>query len=260
MKVLTLDHCAYLSHIHDVSGLSNLEKLSFENCNNLITIHNSVGHLNKLEILSAYGCTKLKRFPPLGLVSLKEFNLSCCTSLKSFPELLCKTTHIKEIDISHTSIGELPSSFQNLSELHHLTIWDCGMLRFPQDNDKMYSIVFSNVTKLILEDCNLSNECLPILLKWCVNVTYLHLSKNNFKFLPKCLSECHHLKYLGLHYCYSLEEIRGIPPNLEELSAYQCKSLSSSCRRMFMSQVGCCYCTIVFDISYSISYIYLYFI
>ncbi|XP_039691170.1 disease resistance protein RPV1 isoform X2 [Medicago truncatula] len=34
----------------------------------------------------------------------------------------------------------------------------------------------------------------------------------------------------------SLEEIRGIPPNLEELSAYKCESLSSSSRRMLTSQ------------------------
>ncbi|XP_039683142.1 disease resistance protein RPV1 isoform X2 [Medicago truncatula] len=233
MKVLTLDDNEYLTHIPDLSGLQNLEKFSFKYCENLITIDNSIGHLNKLERLSAFGCSKLERFPPLGLASLKELNLCCCDSLKSFPKLLCEMTNIDCIWLNYTPIGELLSSFQNLSELDELSVRECGML-----NDKMYSIMFSNVTELSLKDCNLSDEYLQIVLKWCVNVEELELSNNNFKILPECLSECHHLKHLDLSYCTSLEEIRGIPPNLKELSAEGCKSLSSSSRRMLMSQRG----------------------
>ncbi|XP_039691082.1 disease resistance protein RPV1 isoform X1 [Medicago truncatula] len=244
MKVLTLNYCEYLTHIPDVSGLSNLEKLSFTCCDNLITIHNSIGHLNKLEWLSAYGCRKLERFPPLGLASLKKLNLSGCESLDSFPELLCKMTKIDNILLISTSIRELPFSFQNLSELQELSVAN-GTLRFPKQNDKMYSIVFSNMTELTLMDCNLSDECLPILLKWFVNVTCLDLSYSNFKILPECLSECHHLVLITVRDCESLEEIRGIPPNLKWLSASECKSLSSSSKRKLMSQklheAGCTY-------------------
>ncbi|XP_024642320.2 disease resistance protein RPP5 [Medicago truncatula] len=235
MKILTLDDCEYLTHIPDVSSLSNLEKLSFEHCKNLITIHNSIGHLSKLERLSVTGYRKLKHFPPLGLASLKELNLMGGSCLENFPELLCKMAHIKEIDIFYISIGKLPFSFQNLSELDEFTV-SYGILRFPEHNDKMYSIVFSNMTKLSLFDCYLSDECLPILLKWCVNMTYLDLSYSDFKILPECLSESHHLVEIIVRYCKSLEEIRGIPPNLGSLYAYECKSLSSSCRRMLMSQ------------------------
>jgi len=240
MKVLILDKCKYLTHIPDVSGLSNLEKLSFGECDNLITIHNSIGHLNKLEWLSAYGCSRLKHFPPLGLASLKKLNLSCCQSLDNFPELLCKMTNIDNIWLHNTSIGELPFSFQNLSELDELSV-TYGIRRFPKQNDKMYSIVFSNMTKLYLSHCNFSDECLPIFLKWCVNMTSLDLSYNDFKILPECLSECHHLVKIVVRYCNNLEEIRGIPPNLKELSAEGCESLSSSSRRMLMSQVSCCF-------------------
>ena len=223
MKILTLDDCEYLTHIPDVSGLQNLEKFSFDGCHNLITIHNSIGRLNKLERLSAYDCRELKHFPPLGLASLKELNLSECESLDSFPELLCKMAHIKVIDLSYTSIGEIPFLFQNLSELDEL------------------SIVFSNLTELSLSHCNLSDECFQIVLKWCVNVEELVFTNNNFKIIPECVSEFHHLKRLYLAGCTSLEEIRGIPPNLERLSAYKCNSLSSSSRRMLMSQVSCCF-------------------
>jgi hypothetical protein len=241
MKILTLDFCEYLTHIPDVSSLQNLEKLSFACCKNLITIHNSVGYLNKLEFLDAVGCIKLECFPPLLLPFLKKLGLSNCESLNSFPEILCKMTNIKDISVINSSIGELPSSFQNLSELDELSLRECGMVRFPKQNDKMYSIMFSIVTKLTLCDCNLSDECLPIVLKLFVNVTSLNLSENNFKIISECLSECHLLRILNLDSCKSLVEIRGIPPNLEELSALECESLSSSSRRMLMSQVCCCF-------------------
>jgi len=252
MKVLTLDHCEYLSHIPKVSGLPNLKKLSFENCKNLITIHNSIGLLNKLEILSAKGCCKLERFPPLGLASLKELELSECRSLMSFPKLLHKMTNIKEIWFDDTSIGPLPSSFQNLSDFRSLTLWGCGMLRFPKHNDKMYCIVFSNLTELSLQNCNLSDECLPIFLKWCVNLEQLDLSKNNFKILPECLSGCRLIWNLNLYSCKSLEEIRGIPPNLNYLSAMKCESLSYSSRRMLLNKVCCFFVVLVIDTSYFI--------
>ncbi|RHN52302.1 putative TIR domain, P-loop containing nucleoside triphosphate hydrolase [Medicago truncatula] len=284
MKVLTLNYSRYLTHIPDVSGLPNLEKCSFQNCESLIRIHSSIGHLNKLEILNASGCSKLEHFPPLQLLSLKKFKIShceslkkitihnsighlnkleilntsnClklehfpplqlpslkkfeisgCESLKNFPELLCKMTNIKDIEIYDTSIEELRYSFQNFSELQRLTISGGGKLRFPKYNDTMNSIVFSNVEHVDLRDNNLSDECLPILLKWFVNVTFLDLSENYFTILPECLGECHRLKHLYLKFCEALEEIRGIPPNLERLCADECYSLSSSSIRMLMSQ------------------------
>ncbi|CAI8595101.1 unnamed protein product [Vicia faba] len=122
-------------------------------------------------------------------------------------------TNIKEIWLFETSIGELPFSFQNLSEL-----------------------VSSKVEYLNLGKNNLSEECLTIVLTRFANVKYLYLWNNNFKILPKCLDECHLIRILELDGCKSLEEIRGIPPNLEKFSAIRCESLTFSCRRMLLSQ------------------------
>ncbi|KEH37535.1 putative TIR domain, winged helix-turn-helix DNA-binding domain-containing protein [Medicago truncatula] len=259
MKVLTFNRCQYLMKIPDVSGLQSLKEFSFEECNNLITIHDSIGYLNKLEILNAQGCSKLESFPPLQLASLKKLELSRCRNLKSFPELLCKMTKIEHIWLADSSIGELPFSFQNLSAVYALTIYDCKILRLssdifmmpnlsdinasgccglllPKHNDIISSTMSSNVDYLELVDCNLSDECLPLVLKWCANVKHLDLSKNNFKNFPKCLNECHLLRVLKLDGCEYLEEIKGIPPNLEKISAIECKSLISSSRRILLSQ------------------------
>ncbi|RHN52417.1 putative TIR domain, winged helix-turn-helix DNA-binding domain-containing protein [Medicago truncatula] len=235
MKVLKLNSCQYLTQIPDVSGLPNLEKLSFQFCENLITIHNSVGFLNRLEILDAKYCIKLQSVPPLQLPCLKRLELAMCKSLKSFPELLCKMTNLKDIWLNETCM-EFPFSIQNLSELDRLQIYQCGMLRFPKQNDKMNSIVFSNVNHLRIEKSNLSDEFLRILLMWCVNVENLVLSESNFKILPECLSECHLLKNIYVDGCKFLEEIRGFPPNLKIFHAKDCESLSSSSRRMLLSQ------------------------
>jgi len=261
MKILTLNYCKYLTHIPDVSHLPNLEEFSFACCDNLITIHNSIGYLNKFEVLDAEGCSKLESFPPLWLTSLKELELRECESLKNFPELLGKMTNIENILLCGTSIRELPFSFQNLSELRVLTLFEGGMLRFssnffmmpnlskiyargcrlllPKDKDILSSTVASNVEHLVLENNNLSDECVLAVLTLCANVKYLHLSDNTIKILLECLNECHLLRVLRLDYCKSLEEIRGIPPNLENFSAIGCESLTSSCRRMLLSQV--CY-------------------
>lgn len=263
MKVLILNHFHSLTHIPDVSGLPNLEKISLKKCWNLITIHNSIGCLSKLEIINARKCNKLKSFPPLRLPSLKELKLSGCWSLKSFPELLCKMTNLKSILLDDTSIGELPFSFQNFSELRDLQITRSRMLRFPtsskkrmlrfrKDDDKMNSIVLSSVKHLNLKHNILSDKFLPILLKWIVNVKYLDLSNNYFKILPECLSECSHLKDLNLDYCWALEEIRWIPPNLYCLSTIECNSLNSTSRRMLLGQVCCSF--LIFFLSSHLSH------
>jgi len=153
MKILTLDNSDYLTYIPDVSGLQNLERFSFEYGRNLITIDNSIGKLNKLEILNAKYCCMLESFPPLQLPSLKELELSECWRLRSFPELLCKMTNIKRILLYRTFIEELPFSFGNLSEL--------GCLTISSYNFKILSECLSechHLRKLVLDDCEYLDE------------------------------------------------------------------------------------------------------
>jgi len=52
MGELNLDGCQFLTSIFEISGLPNLEKISFQNCEILVTVHSSVGFLDKLKILN----------------------------------------------------------------------------------------------------------------------------------------------------------------------------------------------------------------
>lgn len=147
LKVLNFDYCEYLTEIPDVSGL-NLEELSFECCENLITIHTSVGFLNKLRILNAKGCSKLKSFPAMELTSLERLELSHCKSLKSFQEILGKMENIEFLYLKGTSIEELPFSFGNLTGLDTLILEQFGMFRFTSSTvmmSKLSSIVALNL-------------------------------------------------------------------------------------------------------------------
>ncbi|XP_045812365.1 disease resistance protein RPV1-like isoform X2 [Trifolium pratense] len=222
MKVLNFDNCEYLTEISNVSGLPNLEEISFENCVNLTTIDNSIGFLSKLELLNAEGCTKLRSFPPLKLPSLKYLNFTDCESLQNFPEILDKIETLENINIYGTSIQEIPVSIQNLIGLVSLNFDTSGKLMFPSicNMPKVEVVRLKGISNLSL--------FLPMAIMRFANMQVLNLSGSNIRVLPECLKECTSLHHLILDYCYSLEVISAIPPNLQRLSAIDCKSLSKS--------------------------------
>lgn len=132
MKILNFDYADCLTEIPDVSSLLNLETFSFENCEKLITIHESVGFLDKLKVFRAKGCSKLRRFPPIKLISLEQLNLSFCENLESFPQILWKMENITELGLEETPIKEFPCSFQNLTR-NNIELRYCGTFRLPNN-------------------------------------------------------------------------------------------------------------------------------
>ncbi|XP_045787148.1 disease resistance protein RUN1-like isoform X2 [Trifolium pratense] len=254
VKILNFDEANCLTEIPDVSCLLNLEEFSFHNCNNLIKIHESVGLLDKLKVLSARGCTKLRRFPPIKLASLEQLDLSFCLNLKSFPEILGKIENITELVLEGIPIIDLPFSFQNLTHLQTLQLRCCGTfslprnlfmmpnlvviiawvlngLIFPKQSEGEQTVILtvtSNVERLYLPYCRLSNDFFATSLTWFRNVKELILTGNNFTILPECIKEYHLLSELHVDDCKYLREVRGIPPNLEIFSALWCKSWTST--------------------------------
>ncbi|KAK2408874.1 TMV resistance protein N [Trifolium repens] len=173
--------------------------------------------------------------------------------LKSFPEILGKMENVTELVLEETPINELPCSFQNFTHLQRLQVrccrtfklpscivtmpklveilvWVLGEWQFPLDavEDKVISTVSSNVECLTLVRCKLSNDFFPTALTWFSNVKKLNLTGNDFTILPECIKECHLLRDLCLDRCQYLQEVRGIPPNLEIFSAQLCISLTST--------------------------------
>ncbi|KAL2339965.1 hypothetical protein Fmac_007905 [Flemingia macrophylla] len=207
-RVLNFSDCDCITEIPDVCGLPNLQELSFCYCENLINIHESVGFLDKLETLDADGCRKLRSFPPIKLTSVQELGLSFCDSLDCFPKILGKMDHLKFLCIIGTPIKELPFSIQNLTQLGILELMRCGIVQLP-------SSIFLMQELRHLSIC----ECERLL---------LHKDDKGEEQMSSTaidLTQCRFLKNIDLKGCWIIQEIRGIPPNLETFSVTDFSSL-----------------------------------
>lgn len=269
VSVLNLNRCPFITEIPDISGIPNLIQLRVGFCENLTEIHNSVGHLRELKILEAHWCKNLQTFPRcIKLPSLKVLGLTGCSSLKKFPEIQDKMEYITELDLSKTNLEELPFSVRNfialrsllaekcegfqlssriamLPKLENISLAGCEELRLCKQ-DEGQEHVSTSVKEVNFVKCNISDEFLLICLFWFVNVKHLDLSGNDFTILPECIKECHFLELLYLSDCKNLREIRGIPPNIKELWATHCTSLSSESRNILTSQVRLCLIFVAF--------------
>ncbi|KAI9127262.1 hypothetical protein K1719_001821 [Acacia pycnantha] len=256
---MNLSKCKFLQQIPDLSGASNLTELQLDDCTNLTEIHDSVGCLDNLRKLNAMGCKNLKIFPScLRLASLEHLNLFGCSSLQTFPDISIVMKEMRKLYLDRTAITELPSSICNLIGLEILSIQKCPnlkqlpasiftlpnlsnlwaggctrlshfMMRECGDEASLYCSTMSlKMEQLLFSNCNLSDDSLAFCLSHFTNMIRLNLSFNNFTILPECIKECHNLQYLLLDHCIQLEHIGGMPPNLYQISAICCKSLTES--------------------------------
>uniref|UniRef100_A0A0R0EE21 TIR domain-containing protein n=1 Tax=Glycine max TaxID=3847 RepID=A0A0R0EE21_SOYBN len=219
LTVLKFDRCKFLTQIPDVSDLPNLRELSFEDCESLVAVDDSIGFLKKLKKLSAYGCRKLTSFPPLNLTSLETLQLSSCSSLEYFPEILGEMENIRELRLTGLYIKELPFSFQNLTGLRLLALSGCGIVQLPCSLAMM-----PELSSFYTDYCNRWQWIeLEEGFKRFAHVGYLNLSGNNFTILPEFFKELQFLRTLDVSDCEHLQEIRGLPPILEYFDARNCE-------------------------------------
>uniref|UniRef100_A0A0R0E2L0 TIR domain-containing protein n=1 Tax=Glycine max TaxID=3847 RepID=A0A0R0E2L0_SOYBN len=232
LTVLKFDRCKFLTQIPDVSDLPNLRELSFEDCESLVAVDDSIGFLKKLKKLSAYGCRKLTSFPPLNLTSLETLQLSSCSSLEYFPEILGEMENIRELRLTGLYIKELPFSFQNLTGLRLLALSGCGIVQLPCSLAMM-----PELSSFYTDYCNRWQWIeLEEGFKRFAHVGYLNLSGNNFTILPEFFKELQFLRTLDVSDCEHLQEIRGLPPILEYFDARNCVSFTSSSTSMLLNQ------------------------
>ncbi|KAJ9676135.1 hypothetical protein PVL29_024908 [Vitis rotundifolia] len=133
LKFMELSSSKLLTETPDFSGITNLERLVFEDCTHLHKIHPSLGGLSKLVFLSLRNCINLRHFPSSGkLESLQILILSGCSKLEKFPEIRGYMEHLSELYLGGTAIMELPSSIEYASGLVLLDLKNCKKFRsFP---------------------------------------------------------------------------------------------------------------------------------
>ena len=109
-------YCQFITEVPDMSGLPALRKLKVNYCENLVKVHDSVGFLSNVEVLSFSYCKNLKILPSgIQMTSLVLLDINDCTSLEHFPEIVGNMECLESNYASDTAIKELPHSFGNLT-------------------------------------------------------------------------------------------------------------------------------------------------
>ncbi|XP_030958329.1 disease resistance protein RPP5-like [Quercus lobata] len=123
LKYVNFSWCKYIRKLPDLSKAPNIKELDLRYCTNLIEVHDSVGHLEKLEVWELSNCTKLRILPScLMMKSLASLTLTGCSSLKKFPDISQEMKCLGKLALHSSGICEFPSSFGNLIGLKSLLL------------------------------------------------------------------------------------------------------------------------------------------
>jgi Leucine-rich repeat (LRR) protein len=238
----------------DVSKVENLRELRLDDCENLTTVHESIGFLKHLVHLSASGCTKLENFlQRMFLPSLEVLKLDWCEKLEHFPDIEKEINTPLKIHMMGTSIKKLPNSVGNLIGLVSMDMQYSENLEYlPSSLFKLPNVVsfdFGSCSKLgesfktflpqspledserstlkimHFEESGLLDEDIEAILTCFPKLEELIVYKNNLVSLPACIKKSAHLTNLDVSDCKKLKEIPECT-NLRILNVHGCISLT----------------------------------
>ncbi|CAK7328809.1 unnamed protein product [Dovyalis caffra] len=231
LKDVNLSNCKSITFMPDLSKARNLERLNLQFCTSLVKVPLSIQHLDKLIDLDLRHCTSLISLPSkINSRRLMTLNLSGCSNLKMCPEVARKLTYL---NLTETSIQELPQSIGDLSELVALNLNNCKRLgNLPENIFLMKSLLVAdisgcssisrfpdfsrNVRYLYLHGTAI--EEIPSSIDGLRELISLDLSGcNRLKNLPSTISKLGCLEKLDLSGCSSIAEFPKVSRNIREL-------------------------------------------
>lgn len=221
---MKLRYCCNLTTTPDFSEITNLEELDFEGCVNLVTVHPSIGMLNKLAVLNLKDCTRVGSFReafwsrywtsiirPFGLI-WKQQHPQRSVSLAGLHML-------KELNLNYCNLEQVPESIGGLSCLESLLLKGNNFTSLPGSLSQLSHLQF-----LFLNGC----KKLEVLPEIPHNLDYLYASDcTSLREVSGSLSQLSSLKFLYLNGCKKLEVLPELPHSLDYLYASDCTSLSS---------------------------------
>ncbi|KAJ7975441.1 Disease resistance protein (TIR-NBS-LRR class) [Quillaja saponaria] len=247
--------------IHESLGsLDKLIYLGAERCTEIRSLPSDL-KLTSLGCITLNGCSRLENFPDLSgkmenlkiidmeetaiqelpfwignLTSLQELILKCCSNLKDLPSSMGMLKNLQDLDIS--GCPELRKFAHKLRDFRQQTFSIMPSEPY-QDSTHNFgsSFGFPMLESLDLSGCNLLDEDLLIILGFFSKLTSLDLSRNNFVTLPECINRLFNLQELYIANCNQLQEISGIPLNIEYVDASSCTKLSLESSGLLLSQV-----------------------
>ncbi|CAK7328818.1 unnamed protein product [Dovyalis caffra] len=215
LKEINLGNCEHLVAIPDLQLATNLESLKLHFCGSLEEVPSSIQCLNKLSELDMRYCKSLHSLPSsFSMTSLKTLKLSGCSNLKQCPELSRSITYL---NLSETTIAELPQSIQHLTRLVSLNLKDCKELKKLPD----CICLLKSLATLDLSGCSKIWN-LPNVSK---SIKHLYLSETAVQELPSSLSALSSLRELDLMNCTRFKSLHisfGTLTSLEKLILSGC--------------------------------------
>ncbi|OIW15678.1 hypothetical protein TanjilG_09616 [Lupinus angustifolius] len=161
------------------------------------------------------------------LPNLQMFDISGCPQLQPFPEKLR--------NFSTQNCSTMPPESDEGSSNLELLPAPCLDLISPNIHS---SYGFPLMETLELSDCNLIDDDLHVL-SCLSNLMSLDISRNQFVTIPECFNRLGRLQELLMSNCRKLQQICGIPPNLEYIDANSCTLLNSQSLCLLLSQGSC---------------------
>ncbi|KAL4601314.1 hypothetical protein ACB092_11G263500 [Castanea dentata] len=251
--------CKLITKISDLSMTPNVTNLILRWCPNLVEIDDSVGRLDKLKVWDLEYCGKLETLPNcLTMKSLTSFDLTGCTRLKKFPNILHEMKGVEDLDLYGNFTKELPPSFGNLIGLKRLdvkrypgeahlpgSIYNLqhiealgfyGNFIFPKNveidgqpacNSLRCSskYVFPMLKQLRLSGIEIHE--IEFILNYCCPFTLEELGIYDSKVvtLPESMSRYERLHTLIILGCKELREIPRLPHSIRRVEVRDCNSL-----------------------------------
>ncbi|OIT22858.1 PREDICTED: TMV resistance protein N-like isoform X1 [Nicotiana attenuata] len=266
LKSLVFYSCEDLKKSPEFVGLHSLEELSFGYCSNLMGLDSTIGELKRLRILNIADCKNLRELPRriCELKSLEILYLYRCSKLEELPDDLGKLERLKELNAVATAITRLPGSVGHLKNLEMLLLSQDFLLKRQSKFSDIFSTwlqpkrshsrvgylpsSFSSLSALKvlqIENWNMTEDDIPFSLASLSSLQNLCFSNNKFHAIHFNLCDLSSLKYLNLSECPNLKSIPEIPPTLQNLRAYKCKSLErlpnlSGLKRLEELELYCC--------------------
>lgn len=180
LKCLIVEGCLYLKPNETISNFENLVSLNMKHCKwvkdlpqallsmkalkellidgtTIAKLQFEEGSLPALEILSACECKALREVSDsIGLLkSLRKLALSNCRQLNTLPHVFGELRQMQKMDLSYTSIDDLPPCVKNCNKLQVLKMARTFLQRFPEAIEHL-----EELKELDFTNCrNLSGRC-----------------------------------------------------------------------------------------------------
>ncbi|XP_024161437.2 disease resistance protein RUN1 [Rosa chinensis] len=218
LKILNLSHSHDFIEISDFSCIPNLERLILEDCARLVSVHESIGVLERrLIYLSVKDCKNLRMLPEniSILTFLETLVISGCSNLREFPTEMRKLQSLKVFQADGVPIHRLLVTTTREVEL-------CSS---PIQELSWASNLPRNLVNLSLRCCNLLDDDFPCDFANLLSLQTLDLSGNPISRLPDCIRGVTGLRDLSLSYCTKLKSLLRLPAESLHFSVTGCTSL-----------------------------------